>query len=236
MNSYPDELAHFAKDGDKWWDLEGPFKPLHKINPVRLTFIQKQAPLRDATVVDIGCGGGILAEAMAKAGARVTGIDLVQSSLATAAAHAQSHPNDETFITPHYVCISAEAYAEQAPEQADVVTCLELLEHVPEPSSIIAAAAQMLKPGGKLICSTLNRHPKAFLFGIIGAEYIMGLVPKGTHHYRQFIKPSELRHMASMAGLDAVEITGLTFDPWQEEAKLSSDLSINYMMSFVRPA
>lgn len=233
MNSYPDELAHFAKDGTTWWDLEGPFKPLHQINPVRLAYIESQIPLKDKTVVDIGCGGGILAEAMAKSGARITGIDLVPESLETAKAHAMLMQQEDG-APPHYECISAEDYAKQAPSQADLVTCLELLEHVPEPQSILEAAAAMVKPGGKVICSTLNRHPKAFVFGIVAAEYVLGIVPKGTHHYRQFIKPSELNRMAASVGLQSIDVQGIQFDPWRGQARLDNNLSINYIMTFER--
>jgi len=229
MNSYPNELAHFAKDSDTWWDVNGPFKPLHQINPIRLAYIQQHVSLANARVVDIGCGGGLLTEAMAKAGAQVTGIDLVDACLITAKTHA-AHSG----LDIDYQCISAETFAEQLQTPVDVVTCLELLEHVPEPKSILDAAARMTKPGGKVICSTLNRHPKAFLFGIIGAEYILGLVPKGTHHYRQFIKPSELSHMASTVGLQAIDVQGLAYDPFQGQARLCQDLSINYLMCFER--
>lgn len=229
MNRYPDELAHFAKDGASWWDENGPFKPLHQINPIRLSYIQSQLNLQQASVVDIGCGGGILAESLAKAGAKVTGIDLVESSLATAKAHAE-----QSQLTIDYRLVSAEDYSERYPGQADLVTCLELLEHVPYPESIIQAARTILKPHGLLICSTLNRHPKAFLFGIVAAEYILGLVPKGTHHYSQFIKPSELNTMAVTEGFDLIDTKGLQFDPWRGLAKLSNDVSINYLMTFKR--
>lgn len=228
-NQYDHELAQFAKDGEKWWDLQGPFKPLHHINPARLSFIEAQMPLNGKSVIDLGCGGGILAEAMAAAGAHVRGIDLEAVSLATAQAHAA-----QSGLMLEYEQISAEDLASRQPASADLVTCMEMLEHVPNPQSILAAAATLTKPGGKVICSTLNRHPKAFLLGIVAAEYLLGLVPRGTHHYRQFIKPSELSHMAASVGLIPQAIQGLSYNPLTGKATLSRDIHINYFLSFER--
>lgn len=228
-NQYDHELAQFAKDGEKWWDLQGPFKPLHHINPARLSFIETQIALNGKSVIDLGCGGGILAEAMAAAGAHVHGIDLETVSLATAKAHAA-----QSGLMLDYEQISAEDLASRQPASADLVTCMEMLEHVPNPQSILAAAATLTKPGGKVICSTLNRHPKAFLLGIVAAEYLLGLVPRGTHHYRQFIKPSELSHMAASVGLIPQAIQGLSYNPLTGTATLSRDIHINYFLSFER--
>lgn len=221
------EINKFSELASRWWDPEGEFKPLHDINPLRLSFINEHCKgLAGKCVVDIGCGGGILAEAMAKAGATVTGIDMADASLEVAKLHGL-----ESGTRVDYLCSTAEAYAEQHPQQFDVVTCLEMLEHVPEPASVVAACARLVKPGGQVFFSTLNRNIKSYLMAIIGAEYMLNLVPKGTHDHGRFIKPSELMRMTDDAGLQAKEITGLHMDPLSRTYYLSDrNVDVNYLL------
>ena len=212
---------------DRWWDPNSEFRPLHQINPLRLEWINTLASISGKQVLDVGCGGGILSDAMARAGATVTGIDLAGKSLKVAQLHALESQ------TPNisYREISAEALAAETPAQFDVVTCMEMLEHVPEPASIVKACATLVKPGGWVFFSTLNRNPKSFLFAIIGAEYVLNLLPKGTHEYARFIRPSELAAHCRIAGLDLQATKGLQYNPLTRRYWLDSDTSVNYMMA-----
>jgi 2-polyprenyl-6-hydroxyphenyl methylase/3-demethylubiquinone-9 3-methyltransferase len=225
------EVAKFDAMASRWWDPEGAFKPLHRINPLRLDYVASRTRLRDADVVDVGCGGGILAEGLAARGARVTGIDLAEAALSVARMHMI-----ETGMRVDYRCISAEDYAREAPGAADVVTCMELLEHVPDPAALIAACARMVRPGGDLFFSTLNRTPKAWLFAIVGAEYVMRMLPKGTHHYERFIRPSELAAWLREAGLELRGMSGISYNPLSDRFSLSDDVSVNYLVHAVRAA
>jgi 2-polyprenyl-6-hydroxyphenyl methylase/3-demethylubiquinone-9 3-methyltransferase len=224
------EVARFNEVAARWWDADGPFRPLHELNPERLAFIAARQPLKGARIADIGCGGGILSEAMARAGAEVTAIDLAPEALDVARLHAI-----ESGLTVDYRLVSAEALADQMPGQFDAVTCLEMLEHVPDPLSVLRACAALLKPGGRLFLSTLNRTPKAFALGIVGAEYVLGLLPRGTHRYERFLKPSELRRALVDLGFDQLEYEGLSYDPFTRRARRNADLSINYLVAAVRP-
>ncbi|UAA40346.1 bifunctional 2-polyprenyl-6-hydroxyphenol methylase/3-demethylubiquinol 3-O-methyltransferase UbiG [Paraneptunicella aestuarii] len=226
MNVDPQEIEKFEQLASRWWDLEGEFKPLHAINPLRLDFIANHANgLFDKRIVDVGCGGGILAESMARLGGKVTGIDMGEAPLQVARLHSL-----ETGVEVSYEQIPAEDYAEQHTEQADIVTCMEMLEHVPDPESIVRACAKMCKPGGYVFFSTLNRNTKAYLMAILGAEKILRLVPEGTHDYNKFIKPSELLRFADNAGLKARDITGLHMHPISREFYLSdSNVDVNYI-------
>jgi len=219
------ELAKFEALANRWWDKESEFKPLHEINPLRLNYIDKHVGLAGKKVLDIGCGGGILTESMAQLGAEVKGIDLGEAPLAVANIHAK-----ESKLNIVYEAISAEDIAIREAEQYDVVTCMEMLEHVPDPSSIVSACAQLCKPGGDIFFSTINRNPKAFVFAIIGAEYILNLLPKGTHEYNKFIRPSELDRWIRQAKLDNDEIIGMTYNPLNKLYKLSADTSVNYIV------
>lgn len=224
------EVARFNEVAARWWDADGPFRPLHELNPERLAFIAARQPLKGVRIADIGCGGGILSEAMARAGAQVTAIDLAPEALDVARLHAL-----ESGLTVDYRLVSAEALADQMAGQFDAVTCLEMLEHVPDPLSVLRACALLLKPGGRLFLSTLNRTPKAFALGIVGAEYVLGLLPRGTHRYERFLKPSELRRALLDLGFDQLEYEGLSYDPFARRASRSADLSINYLVAAVRP-
>ncbi len=224
------EVARFNEVAARWWDADGPFRPLHELNPERLAFIAARQPLKGARIADIGCGGGILSEAMARAGAQVTAIDLAPEALDVARLHAL-----ESGLTVDYRLVSAEALADQMPGQFDAVTCLEMLEHVPDPLSVLRACAGLLKPGGRLFLSTLNRTPKAFALGIVGAEYVLGLLPRGTHRYERFLKPSELRRALVDLGFGELEFEGLSYDPLTRRARRNADLSINYLVAAVRP-
>ncbi|QCZ93399.1 bifunctional 2-polyprenyl-6-hydroxyphenol methylase/3-demethylubiquinol 3-O-methyltransferase UbiG [Salinimonas iocasae] len=221
------EISKFGELASRWWDAEGEFKPLHMINPLRLDFIAQHSDgLFDKKVVDIGCGGGILAESMAKMGASVTGIDMAEASLEVARLHGL-----ESGVSVDYQCITAEALANQAQGEYDVVTCMEMLEHVPEPASVVQACAKLVKPGGHVFFSTLNRNPKSYLMGILGAEYILGLVPKGTHQYNRFIRPSELMAMTDRASLTTCHATGLHMNPLTQQFYLSDkNVDVNYML------
>jgi len=227
------EIAKFQGLAARWWDPESEFRPLHRINPLRLDWIQRLAgPLSGRSAIDVGCGGGILAEAMARAGARVTGIDLADKALKVAELHGL-----ESGVAVRYEKIAAEAMAEREPQAYDVVTCMEMLEHVPDPASTIAACARLARPGGWLFFSTLNRNPKSFLFAIVGAEYVLKLLPRGTHDYGKFIRPSELIGAARHAGLEQAAMTGLTYNPLTREYRLvEGDVTVNYLVAFRRPA
>lgn len=227
QNVDPAELAKFSELAHRWWDTESEFRPLHQINPLRLGWIQQQVPLAGRRVLDVGCGGGILADAMARQGAQVLGIDLATKSLKVAQLHAleAETPNVQ------YREVSAEALAAEQPGQFDVVTCMEMLEHVPDPASIVRACATLVKPGGWVFFSTLNRNPKAFLFAIVGAEYVLNLLPRGTHEYAKFIKPSELAGHCRQAGLDVQGSKGMEYNPLTRRYWLSNDTSVNYALA-----
>ncbi|MFY9180060.1 MAG: bifunctional 2-polyprenyl-6-hydroxyphenol methylase/3-demethylubiquinol 3-O-methyltransferase UbiG [Venatoribacter sp.] len=220
------EISKFENLATRWWDLEGEFKPLHEINPLRTNYIDSHAPLAGQKVLDVGCGGGILSEAMALRGAEVTGIDMGEANLNTAKLHAL-----ESGVKVDYQLIAVEDLAAQQPESFDVVTCLEMLEHVPNPQSIIQACAALVKPGGKLVFSTINRNPKSYLFAVIGAEYLLRLVPTGTHDYHKFIKPSELTTWCRNAGLSVKHMTGMTYNPISKSYGLKEyDVDVNYLL------
>ncbi|WP_218354952.1 bifunctional 2-polyprenyl-6-hydroxyphenol methylase/3-demethylubiquinol 3-O-methyltransferase UbiG [Alteromonas lipotrueiana] len=230
-NVDPQEISKFGDLASRWWDTEGEFKPLHAINPLRLDFIAQHVDgLFDKKVLDVGCGGGILAESMARMGAQVTGIDMAEASLEVARLHGL-----ESGIQVNYDCVTAETYAAQHAGQFDVVTCMEMLEHVPDPASVVAACAQLVKPGGSVYFSTLNRNPKAYALGIVAAEYILKLVPKGTHQYQRFIKPSELMSMMDNSGLVTRHATGLHMNPVTQTFYTSDqNLDVNYMLHSVK--
>ncbi len=223
-NTDADEVARFEAFASRWWDPQGAFKPLHDINPLRLAFVEAGSGLADLRVLDVGCGGGILAESMAMRGARVTAIDVSEAALATARLHLK-----ESGLDVDYVCATAEQMAERHAGDFDVVTCMELLEHVPEPASVVEACARLVRPGGEVFFSTINRNPKAYLLAIIGAEYVLGLLPRGTHDYAKFIRPSELRGWAQAAGLVLEELRGLTYNPVTRRYRLGSDIDVNYL-------
>ena len=226
-NVDPKEIAKFEALAARWWDPHSEFKPLHDINPLRLNYIDERTQLAGKKVIDVGCGGGILAESMAQRGAAVTGIDMGEAPLSVAKLHSL-----ESGVEVDYQQINAETLAEQQTEQFDVVTCMEMLEHVPDPSKTIAACAKLARPGGQIFFSTINRNPKSFLFAIIGAEYVLRLLPRGTHEYRNFIRPSELESWARHAGLDLQQITGMTYNPLTKHYSLGRDVDVNYMMHF----
>ena len=224
------ELAKFGALAARWWDPNSEFKPLHDINPLRLNWIDKHVGLAGKRVIDIGCGGGILAESMATLGADVTGIDLSEKPLNVAKLHLL-----ESGQHVDYQLIAAEEIAKQQPESFDCVTCMEMLEHVPDPPSSVRAAAALVKPGGWVFFSTLNRNPKSFLLAIIGAEYVLNLLPKGTHEYRRFITPAELAAMARDAGLTVSEFIGMTYNPFSKVYALNNDVSVNYIVACRKP-
>jgi len=225
------ELAKFSALAQSWWDPAGPSKPLHELNPLRLRYIQRAVELKGAAALDVGCGGGILSEALARAGARVLGIDLSQAVLDVAELHAL-----EGKIEVQYKSIAAEQLAIEQPAAFDLVTCMELLEHVPDPAATVAALAALVKPGGDVVLSTLNRKPLAFAVAIIGAEYIARLLPRGTHEYLKFIRPSELARWGREAGLELIDLTGITYNPLTRSFRLSPNTDINYLAHFKRPA
>jgi 2-polyprenyl-6-hydroxyphenyl methylase/3-demethylubiquinone-9 3-methyltransferase len=231
-NVDPAELAKFSELAHRWWDTNSEFRPLHQINPLRLEWIQGLAPLKDKQVLDVGCGGGILSDAMARAGAHVTGIDLATKSLKVAQLHALEAQ------TPNvsYREVSAEALAAEKPASFDVVTCMEMLEHVPDPASIVQACATLVKPGGWVFFSTLNRNPKSFLFAIVGAEYVLNLLPKGTHEFAKFIKPSELADHCRAAGLNLQAMRGLQYNPITRRYWLDGNTRVNYMIGTQKAA
>jgi 2-polyprenyl-6-hydroxyphenyl methylase/3-demethylubiquinone-9 3-methyltransferase len=227
------EIAKFQALAARWWDPGSEFEPLHRINPLRLGWIERLAGgLAGRRAIDVGCGGGILAEAMARQGATVTGIDLADKPLAVAELHGL-----ESGVAVRYEKIAAEAMAEREPGAYDVVTCMEMLEHVPDPASTVLACATLARPGGWVFFSTINRNPKAFLFAIVGAEYVLNLLPRGTHEYAKFIRPSELASAARRAGLEPAATTGLVYNPLTREYRLAErDVDVNYLVAFRRPA
>ncbi len=229
MNADPAELQKFSDLAHRWWDPESEFKPLHQINPLRLDWIDDNARIAGKKVVDIGCGGGILAESMAARGALVTGIDLSEKALGVARLHLF-----ESGQQVDYRHISAEDLAASAPASFDVVTCMEMLEHVPDPASTIRACATLVKPGGSVFFSTLNRNLKAYLMAVVGAEYILNLLPRGTHEYAKFIKPSELARYVREAGLDVEELIGMQYNPLSKVYSLGRDTDVNYLMRTTR--
>ena len=233
INADPQELAKFSDLAHRWWDPDSEFRPLHQINPLRLRWIEGLAGgLAAKRALDVGCGGGILADAMARRGADVLGIDLAVKALRVA----QLHALEAQTPSVAYREVAAEALAQERPGEFDVVTCMEMLEHVPDPAAIVAACATLAAPGGWVFFSTLNRNPKAFVFAIVGAEYVLGLLPKGTHEYARFIKPSELGAWARAAGLEAQTARGLEYNPLTRRYRLSADTSVNYLLAFRRPA
>jgi 2-polyprenyl-6-hydroxyphenyl methylase/3-demethylubiquinone-9 3-methyltransferase len=227
VNADPAELAKFNQLAHNWWDPNSEFKPLHEINPLRLNYIDELAGLDGKEVLDVGCGGGILSESMAERGANVTGIDLGDKPLKIAKLHLLESGNKVD-----YRKIAAEALAKEQPHHYDIVTCMEMLEHVPDPESIVRSCAQLTKPGGWAFFSTLNRNPKSYLMAVIGAEYVLNLLPRGTHDYIKFIKPSELARMARGAGLDMEAITGMTYNPFTKVYSLVKDTGVNYIMVY----
>ncbi len=225
------EVAKFEALATRWWDRESEFKPLHDINPLRLNFIDERANLAEKKVLDVGCGGGILSESMALRGANVSGIDMGEAPLSVAKLHQL-----ESGLEINYRRMTAEELAEQEPEQYDVVTCLEMLEHVPEPGNVIEACARLVKPGGQVFFSTINRNPKAYLFAIVGAEYVLNMLPKGTHDFSKFIRPSELGSWCRAAGLELGDITGMTYNPLTKQYKLDkNDVQVNYLLQCRKP-
>ena len=231
LNADPAELEKFGDLAHRWWDPNSEFKPLHDINPLRLDWIDKHLDLAGKRILDVGCGGGLLSEGMALRGAIVTGIDLSEKPLSVAKLHLL-----ETGQKVDYRKISVEALADEMPEAFDAVTCLEMLEHVPDPSSIIASCARLVKPGGQVFFSTLNRNPKSYLFAVIGAEYLLQMLPKGTHDYAKFIKPSELARWAKMARLEPAEVIGMSYNLLNKQYSLGNDTSVNYLMRTTRDA
>lgn len=229
-NANPQELAKFGDLAHRWWDPNSEFKPLHDINPLRLGWIDRCVGLKGKRVLDVGCGGGLLTEGMATRGATVTGIDLSDKALAVARLHLL-----ESGLQVDYRHVAAEALAAEMPAAFDVVTCLEMLEHVPDPASTVASCARLVKPGGQVFFSTINRNPKAYLFAVIGAEYLLNLLPKGTHDYAKFLRPAELARHAREAGLEVAEIIGMTYNPLTRTYRLGSDTSVNYLVRAVRP-
>jgi 2-polyprenyl-6-hydroxyphenyl methylase/3-demethylubiquinone-9 3-methyltransferase len=230
-NADPAELAKFGELAHRWWDPQGEFRPLHELNPLRLAWIDHLAPLAGKRVLDVGCGGGILSEAMARRGASVTGIDLSDKPLKVAELHLL-----ESGLSVSYEKISAEDLAATHAGTFDVVTCMELLEHVPDPASTVAACAALAKPGGRVLFSTINRNPKSYLFAVIGAEYLLGLLPKGTHDYARFIKPSELTRWCRDAGLEPLELKGMTYHPITRVYRLGEDCDVNYSLCCAKHA
>jgi len=231
-NADPQELAKFGELAHKWWDADGEFRPLHQINPLRLDWIDAQARVAGRRVLDIGCGGGILAESMARRGADVLGIDLSTKPLKVAQLHAMEAAVERLA----YREVSAEAMAIEAPGAFDIVTCMEMLEHVPDPASVVRAAATLVRPGGWVFFSTINRNPKAFVLAIVGAEHVLKLLPKGTHEYARFVKPSELARYSREAGLAVDQFKGMEYNPFTQRYWLSGDTSVNYLLACRRPA
>jgi 2-polyprenyl-6-hydroxyphenyl methylase / 3-demethylubiquinone-9 3-methyltransferase len=231
LNADPQELNKFGDLAHRWWDPNGEFRPLHEINPLRLDWIAGLAPLASRQVLDVGCGGGILAESMARRGAQVLGIDLSIKPLKVA----QLHALESGVESLEYREVAVEQLAADQPASFDVVTCMEMLEHVPEPASVVQACARLVKPGGWVFFSTLNRNAKAFLFAIVGAEHVLGLLPKGTHEYARFIRPSELARFAREAGLGIEQFKGMEYNPLTRRYRLSSNTDVNYLVACRRP-
>lgn len=230
QNVDPAELRKFAAMAEHWWDPAGEMKPLHEINPLRLRYIDERIGLAGKKLLDVGCGGGILAESMARAGARVTGIDMTEEALHAARLHAT-----ENGQAIDYRCVSVEDLAREMPGSFDAVACMEMLEHVPDPGSIVSACATLVRPGGQVFFSTINRNPKAYLMAILGAEYLLKLIPQGTHEYAKFIRPSELDEWARSAGLEVGEVTGMHYDPLLQRHRLGGNVDVNYLMHCHRP-
>ena len=231
QNVDPNEISKFEQLASRWWDRNSEFKPLHDINPLRANWIDNLAPLAEKTVLDVGCGGGILCEALAQRGATVTGIDMGDAPLAVANLHKL-----ESGVSVDYQKSTAEDFAVKHQQAFDTVTCLEMLEHVPDPSSVVKACSEMVKPGGSVFFSTINRNPKSFLFAIVGAEYVLNLLPKGTHEYAKFIRPSEMASWIREAGLELDQMTGLLFNPITKKYSLNErDISVNYMLCARKP-
>ncbi len=229
LNADPIELEKFGDLAHRWWDPNSEFKPLHDINPLRLNWIDQHVGLAGKRVLDVGCGGGLLSEGMASRGAEVTGIDLSDKPLGVARLHLL-----ESGQKVDYRKIAVEALAEEMPGSFDAVTCLEMLEHVPNPSSVVTACAKLVKPGGPVFFSTLNRNLKSYVFAVVGAEYVLQLLPKGTHEYAKFIKPSELSRWAKFAGLEPQELIGMSYNPLSKQYALNTDTSVNYLMRCMR--
>jgi 2-polyprenyl-6-hydroxyphenyl methylase/3-demethylubiquinone-9 3-methyltransferase len=229
LNVDPNEIRKFESIAHRWWDPESEFKPLHAINPLRLNYVDDRAQLKHKLVLDVGCGGGILAESMARRGAKVKGIDLGEGPLSVASLHAL-----DSQVDVDYQQIAVEALAEEEAGTYDIVTCMEMLEHVPAPESVIRACAQLVKPGGHVFFSTINRNPKAFMLAVIGAEYLLSMLPKGTHEYAKFIRPSELEFAARQAQLNLQNTTGMTYNPIFQSYRLGKDIDVNYLMHFIK--
>ena len=229
-NVDPAEIARFDAAASRWWDPEGEMRPLHDLNPVRLEYVERAGALAGRDVIDVGCGGGLLSEAMARKGARVTALDLAEELLEVARLHAL-----ESNVTVDYQLQSAEEHAARNPAAYDTVTCMEMLEHVPDPEQVVAALAALARPGGHVFISTINRTPRAYLHAVIGAEYVLRLLPTGTHTYEKFIRPSELSAWGRDAGLRMLDVSGLDYDPFGRTARIATDARINYLMHFVKP-
>jgi 2-polyprenyl-6-hydroxyphenyl methylase/3-demethylubiquinone-9 3-methyltransferase len=229
LNVDPAEIARFEAAASRWWDPQGEMRPLHDLNPVRLQYVERAGPLAGRAVLDVGCGGGLLAEAMARKGAKVTGIDMADDLVQVATLHAL-----EVGVDLEYRFASAETHAQQHAGRYDVVTCMEMLEHVPDPAAVVDALARLAKPGGHVFVSTLNRTLKAYAMAVVGAEYVLRLLAPGTHTYEKFIRPSELRGWARAAGLTVVDIAGLDYDPFARKTALTTDASVNYLMHLRR--
>jgi 2-polyprenyl-6-hydroxyphenyl methylase/3-demethylubiquinone-9 3-methyltransferase len=232
LNVDPAELKKFDELASRWWDPEGEFKPLHRMNPVRLAYLQDRTELAGKRCLDIGCGGGLLTEGMARAGADVTGIDLAAGPLGVA----RMHLKESGLQSVRYIETSADTLAESEPSSFDVVTCMEVLEHVPDPARLVADCRRLARPGAHVFFSTINRNPKAFLLAIVAAEYILGLLPRGTHEYARLIKPSELNRWSLTAGLQFHNLTGLRFNPLNDSFSLTDNVDVNYLMHFAAPA
>ena len=230
LNVDQNEVSKFEELAHRWWDPNSEFKPLHDINPLRLDFIDRRAGIGGKAVLDVGCGGGILAESMAARGATVTGIDMGEAPLSVAKLHLL-----ESGLEVDYQRTTAEEFAAKNPGRFDVVTCMEMLEHVPDPASVVRACAELVRPGGHLFFSTLNRNPKSFLFAIVGAEYVLNMLPRGTHDFGKFIRPSELESWTRAAGLEMPELAGMSFNPLFQSYSINRDLSVNYLAHCVKP-
>ena len=230
LNIDPAEISKFEELASRWWDMHGEFKPLHDINPMRLHYIDERVQLNGKRVLDVGCGGGILSESMARRGATVTAIDMGKAPLSVARLHAM-----ESELEIDYQQITVEELAQQQPASFDAVSCMEMLEHVPDPASVIKACQQLVKPGGNVFFSTINRNPKSYLFAIVGAEYVLKMLPRGTHDYAKFIKPSELDEWARLAELQLKDITGMSYNPLTKKYSLGKDVDVNYMTHYLSP-
>lgn len=230
VNADPAELAKFSQLAARWWDPEGESRPLHDLNPERLAYVRERCTLQGARVLDVGCGGGLLSEALAGEGANVTGLDMAQPLIDVARLHLH-----ESGRSVDYRCMPVEALADEVPATFDVITCMEMLEHVPDPGSVIAACARLLVPGGRLFLSTLNRTPQAFALAIAGAEYVMRLLPRGTHEYRRFIRPSELAHALRASGLELFDVSGLHYNPFSRRTWRGGSTAVNYLACASKP-